>query len=90
MDHKPTQAISKSKFVAGGQCLKRLYWQVHQPDLAAESDAAAFAIMEQGSEVGKLARLLFAGGVEVRSGDPEQAIRITRELIANSEVPAIF
>jgi predicted RecB family nuclease len=90
VDHKPTQAISKSKFVAGGQCLKRLYWQVHQPDLAAESDAAAFAIMEQGSEVGKLARLLFAGGVEVRSGDPEQAIRITRELIANSEVPAIF
>ena len=55
MDHKPTQAISKSKFVAGCQCLKRLYWQVHEPDLATESDAAAYAIMEQGHEVGLLA-----------------------------------
>ena len=53
-------------------------------------DAAAVAIMEQGREVGKLARQLFAGGVEVPFGDPEQAIRITRELIANPEVPAIF
>jgi predicted RecB family nuclease len=90
VDQKPTQAISKSKFVAGCQCLKRLYWQVHEPELGGVPDAAAVAIMEQGREVGKLARLLFAGGVEVRSGDPEQAIRITRELIANPEVPAIF
>lgn len=90
MDHKPTQAISKSKFVAGCQCLKRLYWQVHEPELAVEPDAAAVAIMEQGREVGQLARQLFAGGVEVSSRDPEQAIRITRELIANPEVPAIF
>jgi predicted RecB family nuclease len=82
--------ISKSKYMAGVQCLKRLYWQVHEPELGRVPDAAAVAIIEQGREVGKLARLLFAGGVEVRSGDPEQAIRITRELIANPEVSAIF
>ena len=82
--------ISKSRFVAGCQCLKRLYWQVHEPELGGVPDAAAVAIMEQGREVGKLARQLFAGGVEVPFGDPEQAIRITRELIANPEVPAIF
>jgi predicted RecB family nuclease len=82
--------ISKSKFVAGAQCLKRLYFQVHQPELAGVPDAAAVAIMEQGREVGRLARQLFAGGVEVKSGDPEQAVRITRELIANPDVPAIF
>jgi hypothetical protein len=82
--------ISKSRYMAGVQCLKRLYFQVHQPELAAEPDAAAVAIMEQGREVGRLARQLFAGGVEVRAGDPEQAIRITLELIANPEVPAIF
>jgi hypothetical protein len=82
--------ISKSKFVAGAQCLKRLYWQVHEPELAAEPDASDYAIMEQGREVGRLARQLFAGGVEVRAGDPEQAIRITRELIANPGVPCVF
>jgi hypothetical protein len=82
--------ISKSKYMAGVQCLKRLYWQVHEPELGGVPDAAAVAIMEQGREVGKLARQLFAGGVEVPFCDPEQAIRITRELIANPDVPAIF
>jgi predicted RecB family nuclease len=82
--------ISKSKYMAGVQCLKRLYWQVHEPELAGVPDTAAVAIMEQGREVGKLARQLFAGGVEVPFCDPEQAIRITRELIANPDVPAIF
>jgi len=82
--------ISKSQFMSGVQCLKRLYWQVHEPELGVCPDAAAVAIMEQGGAVGRLARQLFAGGVEVPSGDPEQAIRTTRELIANPEVPAIF
>jgi hypothetical protein len=83
--------ISKSKFVAGVQCLKRLYWEVHQPELAAEPDASAHAIMEQGHEVGLLARKLFPGGVEV-SGDGglELAIRTTRELVENPKAPAIF
>src|SRR5580700_5736417 len=76
--------------MAGVQCLKRLYWQVHEPELGGVADAAAVAIMEQGREVGKLARQLFAGGVEVPFCDPEQAIRITRELLANPEVPVIF
>ena len=57
--------ISKSKFVAGCQCFKRLYLQVHEPELAAEPDDAADAIIEQGREVGLLARKLFPGGIEV-------------------------
>ena len=83
--------ISKSRFIAGVQCLKRLYWQVHAPELAAQPDAAAEAIIQQGREVGMLARQMFPGGIEVRSdGGLDKAIRATRELIANSEVPAIF
>ncbi len=83
--------LSKSKFCAGVQCLKRLYLQVHQPELAAEPGAAAEAIIEQGREVGMLARQMFPGGVEV--GDHrslDEAIRATRELVANREVAAIF
>jgi hypothetical protein len=83
--------LSKSKFVAGCQCSKRLYLQVHQPTLVAEPDEATEAIIEQGREVGILARQMFPGGVEVRSeGDLDQAIRATRELIGNRDVPAIF
>lgn len=85
-----TIKLSKSKFVAGCQCLKRLYMQAHEPELAAEPDAAAEAIIEQGREVGFLARQLFPGGVEVRNEGLDKAIRATRELTANREVPAIF
>ena len=83
--------ISKSKFVAGCQCPKRLYLQVHQPELAAEPDAASAAVMEQGRQVGLLARQLFPGGVEVDCASGlDHAIRATRELVANRAVPAIF
>ena len=83
--------LSKSRYLASSQCHKRLYWQVHAPGLAAKPDAATEVIMEQGHQVGLLARQLFPGGVEVRSeGGLDQAIRTTRELIANREVPAIF
>jgi hypothetical protein len=82
--------ISKSKFVAGVQCLKRLYWQVHEPELAAQPNAAAEAIIQQGREVGVLARQMFPGGIEVRCERLDEAIRATRALVANREVPAIF
>jgi predicted RecB family nuclease len=82
--------ISKSKYMAGVQCLKRLYLLVHSPELGQGKTAADFALMDQGRQVGKLARQLFPGGVEVRTGDPEEAIRITQELIANPDIPAIF
>jgi predicted RecB family nuclease len=82
--------ISKTKFVAGCQCLKRLYLQVHEPELAADPEDAADAVIEQGREVGLLARKLFPGGIEVCSTGLDQAIRTTKELVANPEVPAIF
>jgi predicted RecB family nuclease len=83
--------ISKSNYVAGVQCLKRLYLQVHQPELAAQPDNADEAIMEQGREVGMLARQLFPGGIEVSSESGlDQAIRTTSALVANPEVNAIF
>ncbi|MGB9436042.1 MAG: hypothetical protein WBQ89_27585 [Candidatus Acidiferrum sp.] len=60
--------ISKTKFMAGRQCLKRLYFQVRQPELAAEPDAASEAVIEQGREVGLLARQMFAAWELLRRG----------------------
>jgi len=83
--------ISKSKFIAGVQCPKRLYLLVHKPELAAQPDGSDEAIMEQGREVELLAHQLFPGGVEVDGwGGLLPAIRSTRELVANPNVPAIF
>ena len=82
--------LTKSQYVAGVQCLKRLYLIVNEPELAAEQDATAEIMLAQGREVGLLARQLFPRGVTVNSRNPEEAIRATRELIANPEVPVIF
>jgi hypothetical protein len=81
--------ISKSKFVAGLQCAKRLFLQVHHPHLA---DLTNQGIKDQGTAVGVLARNLFRGGalVDADRNHLADAVRITRELVNNSEVPAIF
>jgi hypothetical protein len=85
----PTCKISKSKFMAGLQCGKREYLEVHHPELAEDVDDGR---MQQGMEVGLLARGAFPGGVIVVAAHRHlsDAIRDTRELVANPEVPVIF
>lgn len=83
--------ISKTKFIAGVQCPKRLFLLVHEPHLAAQPDGSENAIIKQGNEIGLLARRLFAGGVVADgSGGLDAAIRNTRNLVANPGVPTIF
>src|ERR1700688_3649167 len=83
--------ISKSKFVAGIQCLKRLYFQVRQPELAEEADEGQEARLEQGQEVGLFAQRKFAGGVLVGGEDGnDPALANTAALMDDSSVPAIF
>jgi CRISPR/Cas system-associated exonuclease Cas4 (RecB family) len=82
--------ISKSLFVAGWQCLKRLHLLVHKTALAGNLDATELAIIEQGRQVGELARKLFPDGVVVQATSLAEAIRTTRDLLARPDVPAIF
>jgi predicted RecB family nuclease len=83
--------ISKSKFVAGIQCLKRLYFQVYQPELAAEMNEGQEARLEQGQEVGLLAQSRFPGGALVGfDGGIDDALAKTASLIDDPSVPAIF
>ena len=81
--------LSKSKFVAGVQCLKRLYLQVHAPELAGEPDEGSLAVMDQGHEVGLLARDMFPGGSAVE-GTGLEALEHTAELLADGNVSALF
>jgi hypothetical protein len=88
----PTIHLSKSKFVAGVQCLKRLYLQIHQPVLAAEADPEQEARLEEGQEVGILARSAFPGGVlvDVHLDQMDDALVETAALMRDPSVPAIF
>src|SRR2546427_4059604 len=58
--------LSKSRFLAGLQCHKQLWWRVHEPD-APElvPDAALRNVLNQGNEVGRRAREYVPGGEPV-------------------------
>lgn len=84
--------LSKSKFLSGLQCHKRLYLEIHQPALATPPDASTQAILDMGTEIGILAQRRFPGGILVKSGfrQREAAIAETAALLQDLAVPAIF
>ena len=84
--------LSKSKFLAGLQCFKRLYLLYYQPELIEEPDELLQSIFDQGKEVGLLAHKVFPSGVTVTEDHlhHQEAVTRTKTLIANKNVPAIF
>jgi hypothetical protein len=60
--------ISKSKYIAGLQCHKLLWYYYNQKDAISSPDASQQAIFDQGHEVGELAKRLYPRGVEVAKG----------------------
>ncbi len=57
--------LSKSRYIAGLQCEKRLWYEVNAFREIPAYDAAAEERFAQGHEVGRLALRLFPGGVEI-------------------------
>ena len=84
--------LSKSRFLAGLQCLKRLYLESYHRDLADEVAPSQQAIFDSGTAVGELARQRFPGGRLVREPyyEQRQAERTTRRLLADTSIPALF
>jgi hypothetical protein len=84
--------LSKSKFLSGLQCHKRLYLEIHHPTLATPPDASTQAILDMGTEIGVLAQRCFPGGVLVKSGfrQREAALAETAALLQDFSIPAIF
>ncbi len=84
--------LSKSRFLAGLQCLKRLYLECHQRELADPIEAGRQAIFDAGTAVGELARRRFPGGVLVGEEyfDHSQAVGTTQALLSDASVPALF
>src|SRR2546427_66350 len=84
--------LSKSRFVAGMQCHKLLWWKVHEPlALELQPDKVLADRFDQGRQVGALARDRFPGGVLIDLPHTAVAERIalTRKLIDDG-APAIF
>jgi hypothetical protein len=84
--------LSKSKFCVGLQCLRRLWWTVHEPTAPElRADATLRRIFAWGHRVGLLAQERFPGGVLIGHEPWEVALRVaaTRAALA-SGAPAVF
>lgn len=84
--------LSKSRYLSGLQCLKRLYLEVHSPELASEVDEQLEGRLEMGIQIGEIARGCSPGGVlvDVQPLEIMGAISRTAELMADPNVPAVF
>src|SRR5256712_4642709 len=84
--------LSKSRYTAGMQCHKLLWWKVHEP-LAVElqPDKVLEDRFDQGRQVGTLARDRFPGGVliDLAHKAVDERVKLTRKLIDDG-APAIF
>src|SRR5881394_838870 len=78
--------LSKSRYTAGVQCHKLLWWKVHDANaVELEPDKVLQDRFNQGTQVGELARTRFPGGVLVEG----RRVDRTRTLIDDG-APAIF
>src|SRR5207248_6599841 len=90
----PSLRLSKSRFLAGLQCHKQLWWRVHEPD-APElvPDAAHRNILDQGNAVGRKAREYIPGGtlVDLPFHEFDNKVARTREVLqCDPAPPAIY
>jgi hypothetical protein len=85
-----SEHLTKSRYIAGLQCLRRLWLIDHDP--APYEEPVPGSPLDLGQEIGRKAHLLFSGGVLI---DEEpwrhaQAIARTAALMIDERVPAIF
>jgi hypothetical protein len=76
--------LSKSTFMYGCQCPKRLFLHKFKPELANPVEEAQEAIFQSGTDVGVLARDLFPGGKDASPSDTfsyQKSVQLTKELI---------
>ena len=85
-----SQHLTKSRYIAGLQCPRRLWLVVHDP--LPYEDPEPGSPMDIGQEIGRKAHLLFPGGVLVSEAPWEhaEAVARTAALMEDARVPAIF
>jgi len=84
--------LSKSRFMAGLQCHKRLYLECYQPELADPLPPARQAILESGTEVGALARNIYPGGILIKEDYLHfpQALVTTQSALVSHNRPPLY
>jgi len=84
--------LSKSRFLSGRQCDKRLHFEVYSPELASEIDGQRQAMLDMGKQIGDTAQRCFPGGQLVTEGYRQSAAALERtaSFMADQTISAIF
>src|SRR6476646_4675234 len=87
---RPRPRLSKSRYIAGLQCSRRLWLGWHDPEPRLEPEPGS--LLAVGIDVGVAARQIVPEGVLVEEGPHQhaKAVQRTRQLIADPSIPAIF
>ncbi len=87
----PVHRLSKSRFMAGLHCERRLWLLVNRPEDRREPSLAEKRRMDFGIEFGREVTRLFPGGVEITADyeHPQEALDATASLL-QGDAPALF
>lgn len=87
-----TTRLSKSRYMSGLQCSKRLYLEIHARELATPFDEGTQAILDAGTRVGELARHRSPGGVlvDVEYFKVEEGLTRTAALLADPGATVLY
>ncbi len=80
--------LTKSKYIVGLSCPRYLWMMFHELDKIPENDAATQYIIDQGKEIGKLAKKLYPGGIDLpdESTDFSLNLQKTKECLLLRQV----
>jgi len=79
--------LSKSKYLSGLQCDKRLWLEIHSPELIPPTPPSQERIFSQGAYVGELARERFSGGILIDADYEKisEAFDLTKKALSNGQ-----
>lgn len=87
---EPRYRLSKSRFVAGSQCHRLLWWQVHEPmAVELQPDKVLQDRFDQAAQVSKLARDLYPGGTLINLPPPRVEERVDASRAAMEDGAAV-
>jgi hypothetical protein len=80
-----TPNLSKSRYLSGLQCKKKLYFDLHRPDLRLPVSADKQRLFDVGHEIGAMAQTVFPGGKDASPqtpGDFKSWLESTQEFLS--------
>src|SRR5687767_3888762 len=76
------ELLSKSRYLAGLQCHKRLWFEVHEPEESSDLDPALETLFERGRRVGEEARKCVPDGILIEGPPRSREERLAATQVA--------